>query len=75
MAFYKEYGEAHNRAAVMANLLKREVGLERFDNPIDGKGFRVFSLPKPENRCGFELRCETVKPGTPLNPKFPPHPI
>ncbi len=37
-----------------------DFGIEKA-SPLDGKGkFRVFRLPMPQNRQGFELRCEVV---------------
>ena len=65
MSFHRKYEDAFNAAVRMARLLRREVGLEKGDNPLDGKGFRVFSLPKPANRCGHELRCQIVRPDEP----------
>ena len=66
MSFHREYNEAFNSAVRLARLLRREVGLEKGDNPLDGKGYRVFSLPKRENRYGHELRCQVVGPDEPL---------
>jgi len=66
MSFYREYNEAFNSAIRLARLLRREVGLEKGDNPLDGKGWRIFSLPKPANRYGHELRCQVVRPDEPL---------
>ena len=65
MSFYRDYNEAFNSAVRLARLLRREVGLEKFSE-FGKPGFRVFSLPKPENRCGFELRCQVVGPNDPL---------
>jgi hypothetical protein len=62
MSFYREYNEAFNAAVRLGRLLRREVGLEKADNPLDGRGFRVFSIPKPEHRFGHELRCQVVRP-------------
>lgn len=63
--FFTDYKEAHAAAVLEARRSGKEVGLERF-REYTTSGFRVFSLPKPENRYGFELRCEVVKPGDPL---------
>ena len=65
MSFYREWKEAHTAAVLLARQLGRETGIEKtkeFNTP----GFRVHHLPKPENRCGFELRCEVVRPTDPL---------
>ncbi len=67
MSFHREYRDAFNAACDLARQMQREVGLEKADNPLDGKGFRVISLSKPENRYGFELRCQVV---TPTEPKM-----
>ena len=63
--FFKDYSEAHTAAINLARQLGKEVGLEKFKE-FNTKGFRIFHLPKPENRHGFELRCEVVKPSDPL---------
>lgn len=65
MSFHREYRDAFNTAIDLSRQLQREVGIERVDNPLDGKGYRVIHLPKPENRCGFELRCQVVSPSEP----------
>jgi hypothetical protein len=63
---FPTYHEAFNAGCTLARKLGRDVGLEKADNPIDGKGFRVWSLPKPENRYGHEARCEVITPTTPF---------
>ena len=69
MSFHRDYNQAFNAAVHLARSLKRETGLEKVNSPIDGKGFVVHSLPKPENRYGFELRCQIVRPDEPLMPE------
>ena len=64
-SFFKNYSEAHAAAVQLARTLNKEVGLEKFKE-FNTSGFRIFRLPKPENRYGFELRCEVVKPSDPL---------
>lgn len=64
--FFREWKDAHTAAVKLARQIGHDVGLEKADNPIDGKGYRIFSLPKPENRYGFELRCEVVSPSDPI---------
>lgn len=62
--WFTDYKEAFNAAIDLANLLGRETGLEaakEYGKP----GFRLHNLPKPENRYGFELRCQVVQPGEP----------
>ena len=54
------YIQALSEAIDLANLTNRDAGIERI-----GKSFAVRLLPTPENRTGFELRCEIVRPGTP----------
>lgn len=52
---------AHNEAQKWANQLGRETGIEKaveFGKTV----YRVHFLPKPQNRYGFELRCELVPP-------------
>ena len=65
--FFKLYRDAFNAAVIKARESKREVGLEKFKE-YNTPGFRVFSLPNPENRYGFELRCQIVRPDEPLMP-------
>lgn len=55
------YATAHAAAQESANHVRIDIGIERVDGPL-GKGFKVFMLPKPINRSGFELRCEVVQP-------------
>ena len=62
MSFHREYHDAFNAAVDMARLRQRDMGLEKADNPLDGKGYRVISLPNLANRYGHELRCEVVTP-------------
>jgi hypothetical protein len=62
---FKEWKDAHTAAVELARLLKRETGIEKA-NEFGKTVYRVHSLPKPENRYGFELRCEIVHPSDPL---------
>lgn len=62
---FREWKVAHTAAVELARLLKRETGIEKAKE-FGKEVYRVHSLPKPENRCGFELRCEIVRPGDPL---------
>ena len=57
------YDEAFVQAVAQADRLNMDVGIER--DALNG-GYRTFLLPRPENRYGYELRCEVVKPRTPL---------
>lgn len=47
MTFHRNYRDAFNAACDLARQRQREVGLEKADNPIDGKGFRVPKARKP----------------------------
>ena len=62
---FPEWKAAHTAAVELARLLKREVGIEKA-NEYGKQVFRVHTLPRPENRYGFELRCEIVRPSDPL---------
>lgn len=55
------YKEARKKALDMANMCKREVGIEKV-NEFGKEVFRVKHLPLPEYRRGWELRCEVVAP-------------
>ena len=56
---YEDYQECRADAQKTANMMGQDVGLEYNDL---FKYYRYFSLPNPENRTGFELRCEVVRP-------------
>jgi hypothetical protein len=58
-AGHAKYLAAHKKAQHMANEMGVDVGIERNDL---FKEFRVFLLPRPENRSGHELRAEVVRP-------------
>lgn len=65
MASYLEWKAAHTAAVTLARQLGREVGVlkaKEFNTTV----YQVIHLPKPENRQGFELRCEVVRPSDPL---------
>ena len=53
------YAVAREAAQRKANEVGLEVGLEWLGTY---GGWRSFLLPRPENRQGFELRCEVVRP-------------
>lgn len=55
----KDCASTRSAAQTAANELRMDVGLERNDL---FKCFRLFLLPRPENRSGHELRCEVVSP-------------
>jgi hypothetical protein len=64
---FATWKEAHTAAVHLARQLGKEVGLEKLPSPLDrGLDWRVFSLPRRENRFGFEARCEVVGPGDSL---------
>lgn len=54
----EKYLAARADAQAKANELGFDHGIERNDL---FKSFRVFMLPRRENRYGHELRCETVQ--------------
>lgn len=63
-----QYKQALHHAIMVARSLggRCEIGLEKFAE-YGKPGFRSgFTLPKPENRFGFELRCEAIKATDPL---------
>ena len=62
---FTDWKNAHTAAVELARLLKRETGIEK-TTEFGKIVYRVHSLPKPENRYGFELRCEIVGPSDPL---------
>jgi len=66
---FSDYQSAHNAAVERARQYQCDVGLEK-TSPLYGKGkFRIFLLPHPEHRSGFELRCQVVRPDDPVNLK------
>jgi hypothetical protein len=64
MSSHRTYEEAHKAAVELARLLKRETGILK-TKEYNRTVFNVYHLPKPENRYGFELRCEIVRPTDP----------
>lgn len=63
-----QYVQAQHYAITTARGLgqQRDVGLERLSE-FGKPGYRAgFVLPKPENRQGFELRCEVYRASDPL---------
>lgn len=52
-----DYHKARQEAQAQANRYGFDFGLES-----SGDGFRIFMLPRRENRSGHELRCEVVSP-------------
>lgn len=52
-----KYRSARDEAQRRADASGCDVGIERNDLLRE---FRVFGLPRRENRCGHELRCEVV---------------
>lgn len=67
MSRFKEWKEAHGAAIMLARELGKDVGIDKLPSPLEpGMPWRIFGLPKPENRFGFEARCEVVSPSDPL---------
>jgi len=63
---FSDYQSAHNAAVERARQYQCDVGLENA-GPLYGKGkFRIFLLPRPENRQGSELRCQVVRSDDPI---------
>jgi hypothetical protein len=57
---FPTWNEARDHAEAKVRRLGIAHGIEkptRFE-----KGWRVFMLPRPENRQGHELRCEALEP-------------
>lgn len=52
-----KYEEARQAAQVNADAFGYDFGVER-----NAFGYTYFMLPRAENRCGHELRCEVVHP-------------
>ena len=62
---FEDWKAAHTYAVLFAREIGRDVGISK--TVEYGKtGFNVHSLPRPENRHGFELRAEVVRPTDPL---------
>lgn len=64
MASFKDWKDAHNAAVDLARTLGREVGIYK-TKEYTSEVYQVIHLPKPQNRQGFELRCEVVAPSDP----------
>jgi len=59
MSVFATWSEARAHAQAQANKLGLSFGIEK---PTPYQGWSVKMLPRPENRCGWELRCEVVDP-------------
>jgi hypothetical protein len=55
------YEKVHAYAQQMANKLGREMGIEKM-REFGATVYSAKMLPNPENRAGWELRCEIVRP-------------
>lgn len=62
---FETYEEAYYHASNRTKELGVAHGIERAKE-YDIDGFNVHMFPKPENRYGWELRCETVEIGSPV---------
>lgn len=65
MQSFKEWKDAHTAAVRLARQLGREVGVLKAKE-YTSTVYQVIHLPKPQNRQGFELRCEVVAPSDPF---------
>lgn len=65
MKVFNNWKNAHAHAAELATACERDVGIEK-GKEFGRTVFKTFLLPNKENRCGHELRCEVVTPGTPV---------
>lgn len=61
-ASFRTWEEAHAYAARVAAELQQDIGIEH--NALYREWVTLL-LPKPENRRGYETRCEVVRPGDP----------
>lgn len=64
MKAFPTYAAAFSYAIEEANLCRRDCGISR-TREFGREVFVVCLLPNKENRCGHELTCEVVSPGTP----------
>lgn len=62
---FKTWEVARANAQAQADKYRMDFGIES-QRGLAGLEFRVFMLPKPANRQGHELTCETVRPSAPL---------
>jgi len=56
-----DYNAVYAYASALAKQLGREVGIEKM-NEFGRTVYTCKMLPRPENRCGWELRREVVHP-------------
>ncbi len=56
---FKTWREARDYAEAQARAIGVAYGIEK---PTAYSGWTVKMLPRPENRYGWELRCEAVEP-------------
>ena len=65
MESFKTIEEARRFASKISRECNCDMGVEKakeYTNTV----YRVAMLPRPENRYGWELRCEVVKPTDPI---------
>jgi hypothetical protein len=56
---FKTWHEARRYAEAQVKEIGVAYGIEK---PTDYSGWTVKMLPRKENRCGWETRCEAVEP-------------
>ncbi len=61
---HANYNLVFNAAVDLADKCQMDAGIEKM-NEFGRTVYSAKLLPKPENRYGWELRCEVVKPGAP----------
>ena len=62
MNYFKNHEDAYKAAVKKAKAANIDVGIEKSDG-----GYIIRYLPKPENRYGWDLRCEVVTPSRATN--------
>jgi hypothetical protein len=61
--YFASWNEAREYAEARVRETRQAHGLEKWRSPLTpGKRFRVFMLPRRENRYGHELTCESYEP-------------
>ena len=60
--YFRDYAEASAAARAAVRATGRAHGLEAWRSGLTpGARFRLFALPAPEYRSGYELRCEAFE--------------
>lgn len=63
---YADIRQARAGAWHLARAMRSDAGVEHLPSPLDpAHPWRIFMLPPPAHRAGYETRCEVIRPTDP----------